>query len=223
MTLVNYKVYYVFKNIKTAINRHLPYILLLICVTVFKLQGQVQWQHTQQRISNFTLPCSADSVVSLAQYKQAKGFIVVFTCNHCPFAKLYSKRFNALSTKYAALGVPLLAINSMDTIVYNNENLKAMAATARKRQFNFPYLFDASQNVAKQFNAQHTPQAFIIWKDGNEWIIRYSGAIDNNGAEPQKVTKNYIDNALNSLLNFKPVAEPITESFGCKIYIRATN
>lgn len=203
---------------------HLKKVLacvLLLCInSVYKAQGQVQGQNTARYLNSFTLPCSADSAVSLEQYTQAKGFIVVFTCNHCPFAKLYSKRLNDLNAKYLPLGVPLLAINSMDTVVYSNENLKAMAVQARKRQYNFPYLFDASQLIAKQFNAQHTPQAFVIWKTENKWEIRYSGAIDNNGAEPQKASKNYVSDCLESLLNFKQVAEPFTESFGCKIYYR---
>jgi peroxiredoxin len=186
------------------------------------MQGQLPWNNTQHRIQTFTLTCTADTAVALTQYTQAKGFIVVFTCNHCPFAKLYSKRLNALNAKYAPMGVPLLAINSIDTLVYSNENLQAMAIEARKRQYDFPYLWDADQQIAKQFNAQHTPQAFVIWKTENAWQIQYSGAIDNNGAEPQKATQNYVSNAINDLLNFKPVAKPLTESFGCKIYYRAS-
>ncbi len=170
-------------------------------------------------INDFKLKNFDKSIISLSNYKEAKGFIIVFTCNHCPFAKLYSKRFNALNSKYKKLGVPLIAINSMDTLIYEEENFEGLKIKAIIEKFNFPYLSDASQETGKNFGALFTPQAFVIWKEENKWIIKYNGAIDNNAEHPDKA-KSYISEAVDQILNHKLVLNPKTDSFGCKIFYR---
>ena len=171
-------------------------------------------------VADFRLRGVNNQVVSLANYPAAKGFIVVFTCNHCPFAKLYTARLNALNRKYQALRVPLLAINSMDTVVYADESFGHMQRRAAAEQFTFPYLHDARQVVGRDFQAEHTPQTYVIWKEGGQWTIKYSGAVDDNGAEPGQVKNAYVAQAVNDLLAGKPVANPKTDSFGCAIFFR---
>jgi peroxiredoxin len=170
-------------------------------------------------ISNFELRNVDGKLLNINNIDNAKGFIVVFTCNHCPFAKLYPQRFNDLNSKYKALGVPLIAINSMDSLVYEDETFALMQAKSKESNFNFAYLQDATQSVGKQFGAEHTPHAFIIWKENNNWIIKYSGAIDDNGEHPELATP-FIANAVDELLQSKPVSKPETESFGCRIFYR---
>ena len=171
------------------------------------------------QIIDFSLKNVDNATISLNQFKDAKGFIIVFTCNHCPFAKLYSQRYNDLNKKYKPLGVPLIAINSMDSLVYEEESFEAMQEHARAEKFNFPYLQDDSQCVGKNFNAEHTPQAYVIWKEKDLWVIKYSGSIDDNGAHQKKATP-FIALAVNALLKNKPVTKPNTESFGCRIFYR---
>jgi peroxiredoxin len=173
----------------------------------------------EKRVDNFTLLNVNGKNVSTQDYKDAKGFIVIFTCNHCPFAKLYTNRFNELNTKYSNLNVPLLAINSMDTLIYEEETFELMQQKAKKEKFNFPYLQDVTQAVGKLFEAKHTPMAFVIWKENNEWLIKYKGAVDDNGAHP-KLANSYISKAVDELLNGKPVSNSETESFGCAIFYR---
>lgn len=151
--------------------------------------------------------------------KLVKGYIIVFTCNHCPFAKLYTNRLNELNRIYAKQGVPLLAINSMDSVLYDEESFTLMQQRAKKEGYQFAYLQDASQSVVKLFGANHTPQAFIIWKENNKWVIKYNGAIDDNGQHPEKATP-FIAIALNQLLTGKQVSLSKTESFGCRIMLR---
>ncbi|MCX8482995.1 MAG: thioredoxin family protein [Flavobacteriales bacterium] len=170
-------------------------------------------------ISDFSLKNVDEKTISLSDYKNAKGFIIVFTCNHCPFAKLYSQRFNDLNTKYSSLGVPLLAINSMDTAMYEDESFINMKNKSTTEIFNFPYLCDNMQTVGKNFGADHTPHAYVIWKENNKWKIKYSGAIDDNGEEPKKATP-YVANAVTELLENKQVSMPVTVSVGCKIFFR---
>ncbi len=157
--------------------------------------------------------------LSFAGFPEAKGFIVVFTCNHCPFAKLYSDRLNDLQARYSHQGVPLLAINSMDTLVYSEESFALMQERAKNEGFTFPYLYDDLQRAGKAFGAEHTPHAFVIWKERGVWVIRYSGAIDDNGQEPDKATP-FVANAVDGLLLNGRVRTPVTTSFGCRIFYR---
>ena len=171
-------------------------------------------------IKNFSLKNTDGKYISLTDYKEAKGFIIVFTCNHCPFAKLYPPRFNELNSKYKPLGIPLIAISSTDTSMYEEDNYAKMVQKALIEKFNFPYLFDGEQLVAKNFKAQKTPHAFVIWKENKKWVIKYSGAIDDNGAESKKVQNHFVGNAVEALLNGRPVEVNETKSIGCQIYFR---
>lgn len=171
------------------------------------------------KVTDFSLRNIDNTIVSLSNFKNAKGFIIVFTCNHCPFAKLYPKRLNALNSKYKEQDVPLLAINSMDTLIYEDETFELMQKKAKTENLNFPYLQDAMQVVGKNFGAEHTPHAFIIWKENNNWIIKYSGAIDDNGEHPE-LANSFISSALEELLHKKLVSKPEIPSFGCRIFYR---
>jgi peroxiredoxin len=171
-------------------------------------------------ISDFSLQNTDGQFISLKNYPNAKGFIIIFTCNHCPFAKLYPPRFNELNIKYKALNVPLIAISSTDTVSYEDDTFTKMREKSSKENFNFPYLFDGNQLVAKDFKAQKTPHAFVIWKENGKWIIKYDGAIDDNGMEASKVQNHYVANAVDALLNNKAIEINKTKSIGCKIAFR---
>lgn len=173
-------------------------------------------------ISNFKLKsATTNKWVSLSDYKEAKGFIVIFTCNKCPMAKFYSQRLNQMDAKYKKMGVPLLAINSMDTLAYADESFKLMQKKIKKEQLTFPYLQDKKQNVAKEFKATHTPQAFVIWKNkSGKFVIKYQGAIDDNAGEPEKAKHHFLTDAVEELLQNKEVTTSKSESFGCRIFFR---
>jgi len=195
--------------------------ILFVCLLAF-INFSFLTNSNEKLIKNFTLKSVDNKKVSLNDYKDAKGFVVVFICNKCPMAKLYSERLNKINEKYKTQKVYLLAINSMDTLAYAEESFKLMQKKANKDKFNFPYLQDKKQVVAKQFNATHTPQAFIIWKhkESNKFSIKYEGTIDDNAAEPEKATKHYLTSAIDDMLQNKPVAKPKTDSFGCRIFFR---
>ncbi len=171
-------------------------------------------------IDNFRLYSTSGKWIELNEYRNCKGVIVVFTCNHCPFAKLYPGRLNELNKIYSAKGVPLIAISSTDSMLYEEDGYLQMAIKAKVEQFNFEYLTDATQVVAKQFNAQKTPHAFVLWRQENRWVIKYSGAIDDNGSEPEKVEVPYVRNAVEDLLAGKDPSIEDTKSIGCQIYFR---
>ncbi len=170
--------------------------------------------------NDFSLKNVNGQFVSLSDYPEAKGFIIIFTCNHCPFAKLYTDRLNKLNEIYSELGVPLIAISSMDTISYEEDTYLKMIQKSEKEKYNFPYLYDADQLVAKRFGAQKTPHAFVIWKNQNYFEIKYSGAIDDNGMHPKQVKDEYVAVAIDELLQGKSVTVTETISIGCQIYFR---
>jgi len=169
---------------------------------------------------DFSLKNVNGNFFSLKDYPNAKGFIIVFTCNHCPFAKLYPKRLNKLNKKYHHKGFPLLAISSTDTVLYAEDTYDNMVIKSNKEKFTFPYLYDSAQSVAKLYKAERTPQAFVIFKENNNWVIKYNGAIDDNGAEPKKVKVDYVSDAVDALLKNQKVVITETKSIGCKIMIR---
>lgn len=190
-------------------------LFILITSMVFKAKPT-----PETTVKDFSLLNIDGKQVSLSNYPDAKGFIVIFTCNHCPFAKLYPKRFNEMTAKYKKFGVPLIAISSTDTVTYEEDAYALMVQKAKKEKFKFPYLYDNNQTVAKDFKADKTPHAFVIWKENNEWVVKYNGAIDDNGFEPKKVQNPYVMNAVDSLLAHKNVDVKDTKSIGCKIYFR---
>lgn len=198
-------------------------LFLFIGMVAFALVMQGFSASEPSSVGKVILPFSLKNVdntnVSFADFPNAKGFIMVFTCNHCPFAKLYTSRLNNLHRKYEKMGVPLLAVNPMDTLVYEEETFELMQQRAKSEHFAFPYLHDAMQTVGKSFNALHTPQAFVIWKERNNWVVKYSGAIDDNGAEPSKAT-SFVAKAVDELLQGKAVSSPKNKSIGCAIYYR---
>lgn len=123
-----------------------------------------------------------------------------------------------LDLKYTPLDVPLFAINSIDTVVYQVESFEMMRQRAIAGNFLFPYFYFNEQTVGKNYGADHTPHAYIIWKEDLEWIVRYRGAIEDNDAEPQDAYNVYIDKAVQELLAEMDVTVTETKSVGCTIY-----
>ena len=191
------------------------FVSLLVVAAAFSFIAYAQ----DRFVETFTLRNVDGKMVSLDEFPEAKGFIVVFTCNHCPFAKLYPSRFNQLNSTYGPKGVPLLAVNSMDSVLYEEESFVWMQRKAKAEKYNFPYLQDADQTVGKHFGAAHTPEAFIIWKENGKYVIKYEGAIDDNGEDASKALP-FVANAVDQLLAGKTVSNPKTDSFGCRIFYR---
>jgi peroxiredoxin len=196
--------------------KSLSFIFIVLSIITTNLFAQ----KNNKNIVDFKLKNVDGNMVSLNDYPNAKGFIIVFTCNHCPFAKLYPPRLNDLNNKYKSLGVPLIAISSTDTMMYEEDTYPNMVIKANEEHFNFPYLFDEMQEVAKKFKAQKTPHAYVIWKENNNLVVKYNGAIDDNGMEPEKVTETYVADAVDELLKGKKVLVSETKSIGCQIAFR---
>lgn len=167
--------------------------------------------------ADFSLPGVDGKKVSLADYGDAKGFIVVFTCNTCPYAKAYEDRIIALDKKYKSLGYPVIAINPNDPVIQPKDNMEAMKARAKEKGFTYPYLLDEGQKVYPQYGATRTPHVFVLKKDGDKNIVKYIGAIDNNYEDASQVSDRYVEEAVDNLLIGREVARSKTVAIGCAI------
>lgn len=167
--------------------------------------------------TDFKLKNVDNKMVSLADYKAAKGFIVIFTCNTCPYAKAYEDRINELNKKYASKGYPVVAINPNDPKIQPGDSFEEMQKRSREKGFTYPYLFDDGQAVYPEYGATKTPHVFVLNKEKGKNIVRYIGAIDDNHSNPKDVSKKYVELAVDALLANKPIAQNSTIAIGCGI------
>ncbi|MDP2174611.1 MAG: thioredoxin family protein [Bacteroidota bacterium] len=166
---------------------------------------------------DFNLKNIDGKIFSLKDNKKAKGFIVVFTCNHCPYAVAYEDRIIALNNQYKKLGYPVIAINPNDSVAYPDDSYTNMIKRAKEKGFNFPYLLDESQEIAKSYGALKTPHVYLLKKVNKKLIVQYTGAIDDNYENANEVKEKYLENALNALIANKEVAVKTTKAIGCGI------
>ncbi len=167
--------------------------------------------------TDFTLKNIDNKLVSLKDYKTAKGFIIIFTCNHCPFSKAYENRIVALDKKYSKLGYPVIAINPNNPNKQSEDSPEKMKIRAKEKGFTFPYLFDEGQRIYPQYGATKTPHVYILEKTTKGNVVKYIGAIDDNYEEEQAVKQKYVENAVNALLNNREISVKETKAIGCSI------
>ena len=167
--------------------------------------------------TDFALKGTDDKFYSLKDFTDAKGFIVIFTCNHCPYAKAYESRILNLDAKYKSLGFPVIAINPNDPSVQAEDSFDEMKLRAKEKGFTFPYLMDEGQKIYPQYGATKTPHVYILQKENNKNIVKYIGAIDNNHENENDVTEKYVELAIDSLLEGKEIATKETKAIGCTI------
>jgi peroxiredoxin len=166
-------------------------------------------------IEDFSLMNIDDKMVSLAGYTSAKGFIIIFTCNTCPYSVANEDRIIALNNKYASKGFPVIAINPNDPDVVPDDSFAAMKVRASQKGFNFPYLLDKGQKVYPKFGATKTPHVYIVSKP--EMKVEYIGAIDDSSRNPDAVNEKYVENAVDALLAGKKIDKTTTKAIGCSI------
>lgn len=167
--------------------------------------------------TDFKLKNVDEKDVSLASYPNAKGFIIVFTCNTCPVAKAYQDRVEALQKMYAPQGFPVIAINTNDPVASPGDSYAMMQQRAKEKNFSYAYLEDPNHVFTKKYGAAKTPHVFILQKTtkGNEVV--YMGAIDNDQEETNAQRINYVQNAVNALLKGLKPEVASTKAIGCSI------
>jgi len=167
--------------------------------------------------TDFKLKNIDGAMVSLSDYKDAKGFIVIFTCNHCPYSVAYEDRIVALDKKYKPLGYPVIAINPNNPKSYPEDSYDNMKVRAKEKGFTFPYLVDEGQLIYPQYGAKKTPHVYVLEKNAKGNIVSYIGAIDNNYKDASAASEKYVEDAVNALLKGEKVPKEVTKAIGCSI------
>ena len=171
-----------------------------------------------EQAADFSLKNVDGSMVSLKDYKGVNGYIVVFTCNTCPYAVMYEDRIIELHNKYASQGYPVVAINPNDPSVKPGDDFASMQARAKEKNFPFKYLFDDGQKVYPAFGATRTPHVYLL--DANRYV-RYIGAIDDNAQNPSEVGIKYLENAIAALKAGNNPDPAETKAIGCTIKVKS--
>jgi len=192
---------------------------LILCLILFSCvaRAQVKTIAPGEIAPDIKLLNVDDKIVSFNNYPDAKGFIVVFICNTCPYSKAYEQRIIELNGKYSLLGFPVIAINPNDPGSSPGDSFEKMKERARSSQYTFPYLYDEGQVVTKLYGPKSTPTVFVISKTNRGNIIEYSGAIDNDTPNSNPDKTKYVEEAVSSILkNGKPKVT-VTKAIGCRI------
>lgn len=190
---------------------------VLFAFTVSKSDNAVNGYKVGDVATDFSLKNIDGKKVSLKDFKDAKGYIVVFTCNHCPYAKAYEDRIVALDKKYKKQGYPVIAINPNNPEKLKDDSFENMQVRAKEKGFTFPYLLDEGQKIYPQYGATKTPHVYVLQKTAKGNVVKYIGAIDDNYENEAAVTKKYVEDAVNSLLKGKEVSVKETKAIGCSI------
>lgn len=167
--------------------------------------------------TDFKLKDVSGKMVSLSDYENAKGFIVIFTCNTCPFAVASEERIVALDKEFKPQGYPVIAINPNNPKVQEDDTYELMQQKAKVAGFTFPYLFDESQTIYAKFGATKTPHVYLLQKEDGKNIVKYIGAIDDNVRNASEVKDRFLANAVNELLEGKEVTVKETKAIGCSV------
>lgn len=194
--------------------KYLIVAVALAALTAFTNEGGYK---VGDKASDFKLKNINDKMLSLADYKDARGIILVFTCNHCPFAKKYEGRIMDLDKKFKSKGFPVVAISPNDPSVEPDDSFENMQKRAKEKGYSFPYLIDETQNITKEYGATKTPHVFILEKQKGVYMVKYIGAIDDNCDDASAVKEKYVENAVNNILAGKAVSPDNTKAIGCGI------
>ncbi len=162
----------------------------------------------------FSLPGVDGKTYSLESFAEKQVLVVVFSCNHCPYVKAYEDRMIKLQADYADKGVALVAICSNDAAKYPLDSFDNMVKRAREKGYNFPYLRDETQEIARAYGAGFTPEFFVF---DRERRLAYHGRMDDNVDDPENVTRHYLREAIDALLAGRPVEQAEVFPVGCTI------
>lgn len=192
--------------------------LLLCCGMMLQVVAQNAPYKIGDEVANFSLKNVDGKRLGMDAGSGEQGYIIVFTCNHCPYAKAYEDRIIALHKDFGPQGYPVVAINPNDPKEAPDDSYVKMQARAKEKNYPFPYLYDETQEVARRFGAVRTPHVFVVHKnESGKLILAYIGAIDDNWEDAGNVTKNYVSDAVAALKSGQQPVPAQTKAIGCTI------
>ncbi|MCF1421182.1 thioredoxin family protein [Mangrovimonas futianensis] len=194
-------------------------MVAFVALSAFTIKSDSDGYKIGDMATDFELENIDGTMVSLSDYKDAKGFIVVFTCNTCPYAIAYEDRIIALDKKYASKGYPVIAIMPNNTDVKPGDSMEEMKARAKAKGYTFPYLMDKGQKIYPQYGATKTPHVYVLQKTSKGNEVKYIGAIDDNFQDANAVNQKYVEDAVDALLAGKEIKEKTTRAIGCTIKV----
>ena len=200
------------KKIKFAV-----LFLALVTLTAFTIVDSEKGYEIGSVATDFKLKNIDNKMVSLRDLGEAKGYIVIFTCNHCPYAVAYEDRIIELSKKYKKLGYSVVAINPNNPEKQKEDSFEKMQLRAREKGFDFPYLLDEGQKIYPQYGATKTPHVYVLQNTDKGPVVQYIGAIDDNHSDASAVKEKFVENAVDALLNGEEVKVKTTKAIGCSI------
>ncbi len=171
--------------------------------------------------TDFKLKNVDGKIISLSDYKDVNGYIVIFSCNTCPYVVAYEDRMIDLHNKYNKKGFPVIAINPNDPEISPGDSFEKMQERAKAKNFPFAYVFDEKQEIFPQYGATRTPQVYLLEKTSQGNIVRYIGAIDDNFKDAAAVKDKFLENAIEAIVNKKVVPVKTTRAIGCTIKVKS--
>jgi peroxiredoxin len=189
-------------------------IILLLNISAFAQSGGYE---IGSRVTDFKLKNVDGNFISLSDQSENKGYIIVFTCNTCPWARAYEQRIIDLHGKYADKGYPVVAIQPNDPGISSGDSFEEMQKRAKEKNYPYPYVLDDKQEMALAFGATKTPDVFIVEKGNGGYYLKYKGTIDDNPRDGSKAESKYVENAVDQLLAGKEVEKNSTKGIGCSI------
>lgn len=169
------------------------------------------------KAEDFKLKNIDGNTISLADFTEAKGFIVIFTCNTCPVSVANEDRIIALHEKYEKVGFPVIAINPNNPEISSGDSFELMKVRAKEKGFKFPYLFDDGQKVYPKYGASKTPHVYVLNKENDGLIVKYIGSIDDSARNAGAVKTKYVENAVDALIKGSEIEVASTKAIGCSI------
>lgn len=194
-------------------------LISIFFVTIFNLYNTDPVLQAGNKIENFTLVNTINNrPVSLSDYANDKGVVIIFASNYCPYSKLYEDRIIALANQYESQGIKFLLVNSNTSADNIDDTIEEMARHAKEKGLKIPYLADKEHVLSNRLNATKTPEAFVLQNTGNgTFIVKYRGAVDDNPQLPNAVTSFYLKDAINAVVNKRNLAVVDKRATGCMI------
>lgn len=196
-------------------------MIVIVCsLFLFSNVTLIKGYEVGDTVYDFKLKNVDEKTVSLYDYKNEKGVILIFDCNTCPMSKAYNSRIIALNKKFASQGFPVVLINPNSAEVVAEESFDEMKKHAKEHGYDFPYLYDESQETVKKFMPTNTPHVFLLNKVSEQFKVAYIGGIDNNSRDGSKADHHYVEEAINDLLAGRTVATPRAKVIGCSVKLK---
>lgn len=193
-------------------------LLSVVFLSLISLSLLAQGYSVGDQARNFTLKNVDGKMVSLTDYADEEGVIVIFTCNHCPYAKAYEQRIIALDKAYASEGFPVVAINPNDPNRVPEDAFPKMQERAAEKGYTFPYLVDETQEIARTYGATKTPHVYLLaTEDNGTFTVHYIGAIDDSPMDADAVDKTYLEDAIAAVKAGESPSPAETKAIGCTI------